>query len=72
MKMDLDEMRAAKWWEVAIPPVGTIIDVNKAQERKKYGWSPCLGHPRKSEFVCGGKFGMAAPDGYGCCVYGFL
>ena len=28
MKMDLDEMRVAKWCEVAIPPVGTVIDAN--------------------------------------------
>ena len=47
MDLDLDEMRAAKWWEVNIPPFGAVIDVDKVEERNMDGWSPSPDHPSK-------------------------
>ena len=37
MDLDLDEMRAAKWWEVNIPPFGAVINVDKVEERNMDG-----------------------------------
>ena len=37
MDLDLDEMRAAKWWEVNIPPFGAVIKVGGQSRGKKYG-----------------------------------
>ena len=45
--MDLDEMRAAKWWELNIPPFGAVVDVDKVEERNMDGWSPRSDHPSK-------------------------
>ena len=37
MDLDLDEMRAAKRWEVNIPPFGAVINVDKVEERNMDG-----------------------------------
>ena len=37
VEMDLDEMKAAKWWELNIPPFDAVVDVDKVEERNMDG-----------------------------------